>query len=156
MDITDFLTDRSVRSYWIAFFTQWVLWGLVYFIRHIFGYDAAERPATSAEPEATEEGKPRKRFAMGAGSFGTRLNHAHRVLMENTLLLLSVLVLNTFAAGSTRAVMILTWIYFALTAIVAFSEVGYGHRFVRFVYSAVFYAITLAIGGLAFSHGWTG
>ncbi|KAI7877815.1 hypothetical protein K492DRAFT_238930 [Lichtheimia hyalospora FSU 10163] len=148
MDVNAFVSDHNVRLTWIAFFTQWVLWGLVYFIRHAFGHDS-EGPAPAADPE-----QETKKKWQPEGAMGSRLSHAHRVLMENTLMLLSVLVLNTFGGGSTRAVMILTWIYFALTAVVSLSEVGYGHRFVRFVYSTAFYGITLAIGGLAFAQGW--
>lgn len=44
--------------------------------------------------------------------------------------------------------------FFALTVIVAFTEIGYGHRFIRFLYSAAFFGITLAIGALAFQQGW--
>lgn len=44
--------------------------------------------------------------------------------------------------------------YFSFTVLYAFTEIGYEHRFVRFVYSAIFYALTLAIGGLAFAQGW--
>ncbi|KAI9491164.1 hypothetical protein BDB00DRAFT_834068 [Zychaea mexicana] len=149
-NVASFVLDRYVRLAWIAFFTLWTLWGLVYFLRHIFGEDQ-DKPAP-AEEDAEAAAKRAK--WKPEGGFGSRLANAYRVLFENTQLLLPVLVLNTFGTGSTRAVAILAWIYFALTAIVAFTEVGYGHRFIRFVYSAVFYGITLAIGGLAFSHGW--
>ncbi|KAI7852791.1 hypothetical protein BDC45DRAFT_537003 [Circinella umbellata] len=148
--VTSFVNESNVRLTWIAFFTQWTLWGLVYFIRHVFGEDNS-KPAP-AEPDA--EASAQKAKWKPEGALGSRLVNAHRVLMENTLLLLSVLVLNTFGTGSTRAVMILTWIYFALTAIVALTEMGYGHRFIRFLYSAAFFGITLAIGGLSFARGW--
>ncbi|ORY94567.1 hypothetical protein BCR43DRAFT_476343 [Syncephalastrum racemosum] len=150
MDVDSFLEDNNVRLTWIAFFTLWVLWGLVYFVRHVWADNATEKPApASQDPEAAS--KPRWK---PQGGFGGRIANAHRVLFENALLLLGVLVLNTFGGGSTRAVMILTWIYFALTVVVAFSEIGYDHRFVRFIYSAAFFGITLAIGGLAFRQGW--
>jgi hypothetical protein len=84
----------------------------------------------------------------------TRLDNAHRVLFENTLLLFSVLALNTFATGSTRAVMILSWIFFAFTVVHAFTEVAVDHRFIRLAFSLVFYGVTLAIGGLAFAQGF--
>ncbi|KAJ8656347.1 hypothetical protein O0I10_007912 [Lichtheimia ornata] len=153
MDVNDFVIDQDVRLTWIAFFTLWVLWGLVYFVRHVFGEDT-EKPAPAQDSEQAGESKPTKKKWRPEGGFGSRLANAHRVLFENTLLLLGVLVLNTFGGASTRAVMILTWIFFALTVIVAFTEIGYGHRFIRFLYSAAFFGITLAIGALAFQQGW--
>ncbi|KAI8145659.1 hypothetical protein BJV82DRAFT_601768 [Fennellomyces sp. T-0311] len=149
--VQTFVLDNNVRLTWIAFFTLWVLWGFVYFLRHVFGEDSNEKPAPA---EQDPETAAKKAKWQPQGAFGSRLANAHRVLQENTLLLLSVLVLNTFGTGSTRAVMILSWIFFALTAVVSITEIGYGHRFIRFVYSAAFYGITLAIGGLAFARGW--
>ncbi|KAG2192406.1 hypothetical protein INT46_007885 [Mucor plumbeus] len=174
--ISTFVTDPYVRSSWIAFFTLWVLWGLVYFLRHAFGNDYANHTTTTTktgtaaapavqDPETTVGGgvpgdatattatkQPRWRGA--DTSLRDRLRRTHEVLLENTLLLLSVLTLNTFGSGSTRAVMILAWIFFAFTVINAFTEVGIHHHFIRLVFNIVFYGVTLAIGGLAFSQGW--
>lgn len=58
MDVNAFVSDRNVRLTWIAFFTQWVLWGLVYFVRHAFGHES-EGPAPAADPE--QEGKKKWR-----------------------------------------------------------------------------------------------
>lgn len=111
--VSTFVQESHVRNTWIAFFTLWVLWGLVYFVRHIFAEDTADKPApaeqSSQDPEAAATKKKLKWKPQGG--FGGRIVNAHRVLFENTLLLLSVLVLNTFGTGSTRAVMILTWMY---------------------------------------------
>ncbi|KAL7311345.1 hypothetical protein PS15m_009119 [Mucor circinelloides] len=174
--ISNFVTDPYVRSSWIAFFTLWVLWGLAYFLRHAFGYDhvnqttaatttktgtttavpAHQDPETAVgggvEGDATGTRKPK--WNGFHTSMTDRLRRAHEVLFENTLLLLSVLTLNTFGSGSTRAVMILAWIFFAFTVIHAFTEVGIYHHFIRMFFNIVFYGITLAIGGLAFHYGW--
>ncbi|KAF7727995.1 hypothetical protein EC973_006760 [Apophysomyces ossiformis] len=147
-DLDSFVAEWHVRLTWIAFFTLWVLWGLVYFIRHVIGDTDKPAPAPQ-DPESASKPKWKPE-----GGFHSRLANAHRVLFENTLLLLSVLVLNTLGTASTRAVMILTWIYFAFTVVFAFSEIGVEHKFIRLVYSAIFYGITLAIGGLAFHQGW--
>jgi hypothetical protein len=44
--------------------------------------------------------------------------------------------------------------FFAFTLVHAFTEVGVNHHFIRFAFNAIFYAVTLAIGGLAFAQGW--
>ncbi|KAI8338493.1 hypothetical protein BC941DRAFT_373894 [Chlamydoabsidia padenii] len=144
--IEQFITDYYVKRTWIGFFTLWVLWGLVYMIRFAVGENNKSSPQDPETGATTSEKKPY--------SHHSRLANAHRVLFENTLLLLSVLVLNTFATGSTRAVMILTWIFFAFTVIYAFTEVGVEHHLLRLGFNLVFYGVTLAIGGLAFAHGF--
>ncbi|KAI8099976.1 uncharacterized protein BX664DRAFT_273562 [Halteromyces radiatus] len=148
--LEEFITDFHVRLTWIAFFTLWVLWGLVYTIRFILGENNKPTPQADAEAGATTSEKK----TWNQGGFVGRLRNAHQVLFENTLLLLSVLVLNTLATGSTRAVMILAWIFFAFTVVHAFTEIGVEHRFVRLAFTLVFYGVTLAIGGLAFAQGF--
>ncbi|KAJ8657928.1 hypothetical protein O0I10_006456 [Lichtheimia ornata] len=152
-NIDAFVSDNNVRLTWIAFFTQWVLWGAVYLLRHVVS-EGGESSKTSEDPEtaAKKEGK----FWKGStdGRLENRVANLNNVLRENTLLLLSVLILNTFGNASTRAVMIITWIYFAFTVVFAFSELIYGNRVVRLGYSAIFYGLTLAIGGLSFAQGW--
>ncbi|KAI9484651.1 hypothetical protein BDB00DRAFT_854226 [Zychaea mexicana] len=150
-DLSLFVADGNVRLTWIAFFTQFVLLGAVYLLRHVVG-DAEKTAATSEDPETAA-----KKSALNLSApdgFAARVAHLYRVLQENTFLLLCVLVLNTFGNGSTRAVMIITWIYFAFTVVCAFSELIYANRFIRLGYSAIFYALTLAMGGLAFAQGW--
>lgn len=154
-NVSAFVGNHYVRSSWIAFFTLWVLWGLSYFVRHAFGHHdkQATTAAATDDPEAAA-GTQKKGWKNIHTSLGDRLTRAHEVLFENTLLLLSVLTLNTFGAGATRAVMILSWIFFAATAINAFTEVGVNHHFIRFIFNIIFFGVTLAIGGLSFSQGW--
>lgn len=114
-NVSTFVTNPYVRSSWIAFFTLWVLWGLSYLLRHAFGKGdvpantapAAEDPEAAAGATGTTTGK--KGWKNYPTSLSDRIAASHDVLKENTLLLLSVLTLNTFGAGSTRAVMILSW-----------------------------------------------
>lgn len=160
----NFASNHYVRSSWIAFFTLWTLWGLVYFLRHAFGrpenHPTNTRPAPATDdPEAaatTTAGTKREtngKWGMNTTMYD-RFKRAHQVLFENSLLLLSVLTLNTFGYGATRAVMILAWIFFAFTVINAFTEIAIKHHFIRFVFNIIFYGVTLAIGGLAFRQGW--
>lgn len=156
-NLNSFVSDYYVRTTWIAFFTQWVLWGLVYVVRHAFVADEAGAVATTVtaqDPETAATKHESKFWNPSTSPIAARIVHVDRVLHENTMLLLSVLVLNTFGNASTRAVMILSWIYFAFTVVFALSELIYGNRFVRIGYNTLFYALTLAIGGLAFAQGW--
>lgn len=118
--VSSFVQETHVRTTWIAFFSLWVLWGLVYFVRHVFAEDTSDKPAPADQPPSSSSQDPEAEAAAGTkdkkklkwkpqGSFGGRIANAHRVLFENTLLLLGVLILNTFGTGSTRAVMILAW-----------------------------------------------
>jgi hypothetical protein len=125
-NLSVFVTDRYVRSAWIAFFTLWVLWGLSYFLRHAFGKgeNVGATTTTAEDTEATAGTGTAAGTGTGTGtgtgktaggwrkyhtSLSDRIAASHNILMENTLLLLSVLTLNTFGSGSTRAVMILAW-----------------------------------------------
>jgi hypothetical protein len=116
-NISSFVNDPYVRSSWIAFFTLWVLWGLSYFIRHAVPRDnqvnaTSTTAATHDDPETAGDAATTSKKGKWNGlhsSISDRFTRAHEVLLENSLLLLSVLTLNTFGAGSTRAVMILSW-----------------------------------------------
>ncbi|KAI8975689.1 hypothetical protein BDF20DRAFT_822620 [Mycotypha africana] len=162
-NVPAFTTDPWVRSAWIAFFTLFAIWGLSYFIRHAFGkpdaYNRGNPNTTGAaavdDPEAAAAGTDKKgRWGLHHDTLSDRFARSHHVLRDNTLMLLSVLTLNTFGAGSTRAVMILAWIFFAFTVIHALTELAINHHFIRLFFNLLFYALTLAIGGLAFKYGW--
>lgn len=100
-----FSENHYVRSSWIAFFTLWVLWGLSYFLRHITAQEKDRNLAPDTEAN-TNDNKERKNIY---NSLSDKLRSSHEVLLENTLLLLSVLTLNTFSGGTTRGVMVLCW-----------------------------------------------
>lgn len=59
--------------------------------------------------QALQRHLPKKKVARNSNALAERLRRSHDVLFENTLLLLSVLTLNTFGNGATRSVMILAW-----------------------------------------------
>lgn len=69
MDVNDFVIDQDVRLTWIAFFTLWVLWGLVYFVRHVFG-EETEKPAPAQDSEQAGESKTNKKKWRPEGGFG--------------------------------------------------------------------------------------
>lgn len=35
--LASFMADRDVKLSWIAFFALWILWCLLWFLRHVFG-----------------------------------------------------------------------------------------------------------------------
>ena len=167
-DCGAFIGDGYIRSSWSAFLTLWVLWGFVYVFRHAFGDPYTAVPnvnATGAAAPATadEEAAAAKsgrfgflnRFGGNApGGIASRMWSAHRLLRDNILMLLSVLVINTYSRGSTRGVFILSWIFFAFTVFFVIVELVVGHRLIRLGYSIIFFALALAIVGLAFQIGW--
>ncbi|KAI8375159.1 hypothetical protein BD560DRAFT_392881 [Blakeslea trispora] len=174
-----FLTDWHVRVTWIAFMTLWVFWGLTWFVRNAFGGDASTHahnvqthqighdPAmTTTDPEtgvATNNGAvgttaTTNKGIMPAPAWSVkvfnRLNRAHDMLRDLMLMLLSVLTLNTFARASTRAVMILAWIFVAFAFVYFAAEAAFEHRYLRLMYAITFYSIGLAIVGLAYKQGF--
>ncbi|KAI9310574.1 hypothetical protein BX666DRAFT_1158214 [Dichotomocladium elegans] len=178
-DFAAFITDGYVRASWIAFLTLWVLWGLMYVVRHVVGdpyttaylttapgaapgiAPGAATTTTGVAPTTDEEAAAMKANRLGfLNRFGAtspisrRVWDAHRLLKENLFMLLSVLLINTFSKGSTRAVFILVWIFFAFTVLFVLLELIWQHRFLRLGYSILFYALGLAIAGLAFKQGW--
>ena len=163
---TLFLEDWHVRVTWIAFMTLWVIWGLVWVVRSFFVGQTASPTTTNPEAAvvtdttaaATAETAHKNKFHMKTpvmtGTFAPRLERGYHVIKDALFSLVCLLSMNTFARASTRAVMILAWIFFAFTVIHAFTEVGIYHHFIRMFFNIVFYGITLAIGGLAFHQGW--
>jgi hypothetical protein len=109
--------------------------------------------ATTATPVTTHKVAPLPAPAWSVKVFN-RLNRAHDLLRDLILMLLSVLTLNTFARASTRAVMIIAWFYVGFAFVTFVIEASYEHRYLRFVYTLVFYALALAIAGLAFAEGF--
>lgn len=83
-----------------------------------------------------------------------RLNRAHDMLRDLVLILLSVLTLNTFARASTRAVMIIAWIFVAFAAVYFAIEASYEHRYIRLLFSLIFYGLGLTVVGLAYAQGF--
>jgi hypothetical protein len=62
--------------------------------------------------------------------------------------------MNTFARGSTRAVMILAWFFVAFAVVWFVTELVISNRYVRVLYTLIFYALGLAIAGLAYKQGF--
>ncbi|KAI9480847.1 MAG: hypothetical protein EXX96DRAFT_564411 [Benjaminiella poitrasii] len=157
IDQTLFLQEWHVRVTWIAFATLWVFWGLIWIVRSYFTGqvlpNTTEPDATAADAEASN-----KKFHLAApalnGTFAPRLEKGYQVVKDSLFALLCVLVLNTFARGSTRAVMILAWFFVAFAVVWFIVELVVDSRMVRLAYTTIFFGLGLAILGLAFKQGF--
>jgi hypothetical protein len=115
--------------------------------------------ATTAAPNTTGAGNNKMAGFLGrAPTWGqkifNRLDRAQELLRDLVLMLLSVMVINTFARGSTRGVMILAWIFLAFAVVLTFVESAIAHRFIRFSYALIFFVIALIILGFAWAQGF--
>ncbi|KAI9256620.1 hypothetical protein BDA99DRAFT_547896 [Phascolomyces articulosus] len=152
-----FVSDSYVRSTWIAFFTLWVLWGLSFVFKHAFLRD--DEPAVTATNPAVSNADPetanKTTFLLKTKSgFNRRFRNFHSVMRDSVLMLLSVVSLNTLGVGSTRAVLILAWIFVVFAILYAITDFVIEHRFIRIGFSVILYAVALAIGGSAIARGW--
>ncbi|KAH8549806.1 hypothetical protein BGW37DRAFT_558799 [Umbelopsis sp. PMI_123] len=139
---------RDFKLAWSAFFALWLLWGLFWFLRHAFG-DGTQPAAEATDTEAAQKG----RWHFG-GSHHHRINRSSEMLRDLVLLLLASLALNTFAGGISRAVMILSWIYFGFAIFWAVFEAAIEHHIARFIFAFVFYGIAIAIAALGYHYGF--
>ncbi|CAO3615138.1 unnamed protein product [Mucor fragilis] len=157
---TDFVQDWHVRVTWIAFMTLWVIWGLIWVVRSFFVGQVAsatttnpEAAAGSADPEVAH-----KKFSMKTpvinGTFAPRLERGYQVVKDALFSLLCLLSMNTFARASTYAVMILAWFFVAFAVFWFAVELVVDNRYVRVLYTTIFYGLGLAIGGLAYKQGF--
>jgi hypothetical protein len=153
--ITTFTEDWHVRVTWIAFMTLWVFWGLIWVVRSYFIGQAAPATTTTPEAPATETEAHHNKFAiMANNSYAIRLERGHQIVKDALFSLLCLLSMNTFARASTRAVMILAWFFVAFAVVWFVAELIVDNRYMRVVYSTIFYALGLTIAGLAYKQGF--
>ena len=158
--VSSFTSNSYVRSTWIALFTLWVFWGLAYIFRHVFVSDneavnvSADPAAPAAQDPETGQGKTKFFLHKAQGGFARRFNNFERALRHSLFMLLCVIALNTLGVGSTRAVLILSWIFVAFAMLYAIADFIFEHRLIRTTFSTILYALGLAIGGSAIARGW--
>jgi hypothetical protein len=157
---TAFVEDWHVRVTWIAFMTLWVFWGLIWIVNSYFVGDVLATAATTspkgaaaADPEVSH-----KKFGLSApainASFAARIGRGHQIVKDSLFSLLCLLSLNTFARASTYAVMILAWFFVAFAVVWFLAELVIDSRIMRVTYTLIFYALGLAIAGLAYKQGF--
>ncbi|KAI8146344.1 hypothetical protein BJV82DRAFT_485082, partial [Fennellomyces sp. T-0311] len=143
--VSSFVGDSYVRSTWIAFFTLWVFWGLSYIFRHVFVRDAEAvnvtadpaAPAVPGQDPETAHTKTNFFLSKAQTNFGRRFNNFERALRHSLFMLLCVVVLNTLGVGSTRAVLILAWIFVVFAILYAIADFIFEHRFIRTGFSII-------------------
>ncbi|KAI8077881.1 uncharacterized protein BX664DRAFT_369559 [Halteromyces radiatus] len=164
-DFSLFMMDPNVKMYWVAFFSLLAYWGLVWFLRHVFGdghYSSGVNTRTTedgvAVPQNTDATGGYRGWIQrpGTSNAHNRLTRASQVLGDLILMLLSVLVLNTIGQSRTRIVMILTWVFFGFAVFWSIFEAAKESHVARFLFGMIFYGIVLAIGILSFTHGFHG
>ncbi|KAI8071573.1 hypothetical protein BC940DRAFT_234230 [Gongronella butleri] len=171
-DLNYFLMSPYVKMAWIAFFALLAYWAFVWFVRHLFGRGyyaypytttattayAREDPlpaAASTVPAAAgDQQPPQQQMPQPPQPQPIRLTRVSTVLGELVLLLLGVLVLNTIGQGSTRIVMILTWVYFGFAVFFSIFEAAKESPMARFLFGLIFFGIAMAIGILSFVYGF--
>jgi hypothetical protein len=62
--------------------------------------------------------------------------------------------INAFGAASTKALSILSWIFFVLTIIYALAVMFIEQKMIRAIFGLIFFVLTLIMTSLAFKHGW--
>lgn len=84
----------------------------------------------------------------------SRLRNSYEVVRDNMLLQLVALCLNGFGTASTKALSVLSWIYFAITVVYAVAVLFVDHKFVRSICNLIFFVLALIMTSLAFKQGW--
>lgn len=69
-------------------------------------------------------------------------------------MLLISLTLNGFGAASTKALSILSWIFFVVTILYAIAVLLLQNKILRVIFNLIFFVLTLIMSSLAFKSGW--
>lgn len=70
------------------------------------------------------------------------------------LMQLVALCFNAFGAASTKALSVLSWIFFIITVIYAIAVLFIDHKMIRVIFNLIFFVLTLIMSCLALKHGW--
>ncbi|KAI7875512.1 hypothetical protein K492DRAFT_136394 [Lichtheimia hyalospora FSU 10163] len=157
--LASFMADRNVKLSWIAFFALWILWCLLWFLRHVFGDGHQGADYAGREEGDVAVNRPWIRHPLAIAThvctyLFSRLSRATDVLRDLVLMLFSMLALNTLARGVQRQVMILCWVFFAFAVFWTIFEASYEHHMARLLYGIIFFSLSLSIGALAFRDGF--
>ncbi|KAI8071759.1 hypothetical protein BC940DRAFT_316961 [Gongronella butleri] len=115
---------------------------------------AATAAGTTAEPSNAVITRKLQNTPPWLQQTMTRMDRCHDLMRDLLLMLLTVLVINTFARGSTSAAMIIAWIFVIFAIIFMLVETVFKNAIVRLTYTLIFYALSLAILGLAWFYGF--
>ncbi|CEP15358.1 hypothetical protein [Parasitella parasitica] len=138
--IDNYLAVGSVKSAWISLYILSIIWGVLYMLRPLFD--------SGSEVSDTEDGE--KKY----NSFMSRIGKAYDVIKDNMFMQLFALSLNAFGAASTKALSVLSWIFFALTILYAIVILFFEQKIIRAAFGLIFFVLILIMTSLAFKHGW--
>ncbi|ORZ00477.1 hypothetical protein BCR43DRAFT_511477 [Syncephalastrum racemosum] len=143
------------RATWAAMFTLFILWGIVWFVRHVFTDSNATGDVQQPTNPPPPSGDQRPQLPRVIETPKTRLYRSADTLRDSSLLLLIALTFNeTVTVGPTLSVLVLSWIYVLITVIYAGVIGGISHNVAHFVLSLLTFAIALVIAAIAFGHGF--
>ncbi|GBC08399.1 hypothetical protein RclHR1_08090003 [Rhizophagus clarus] len=150
--IEAFVSKRSVRNTWIAFWILWIIWSLISLLDYATRDRNHNRGADGVE--SGDRNNPRNKGFARFGNGGNGAERAASLARDLLLGLLSALVLNTFARGSGVAVEILTWFYLGIAIIMLLVEIFVDSKIVQVFFGIVEFGLLLTIISLSYRFGW--
>jgi len=110
---------------------------------------------TTTDTAATRPGNVREKGThRGVDSFYDRVARAANLARDLTLFLLIGLTVNSIAHGAGMSVLILAWIFFALSMIWLGLVLVFEHFIVDVILGTILFGIILAILSIAYHYGW--
>ncbi|KAI9468124.1 MAG: hypothetical protein EXX96DRAFT_592014 [Benjaminiella poitrasii] len=140
-NIETYLAYGSVKSAWVTLFITSIIMGVLYVIKPLVSEDSDVNDIEAADKRST-------------GGFMSRFGVAYNAMRDNAFFHLIALCLNTFGMGSTKALSVLSWIYFIITVLYCIGLLFIDHKFVRAICNLIFFVLILIMSILAFKHGW--
>ncbi|KAI8880759.1 hypothetical protein K501DRAFT_190615 [Backusella circina FSU 941] len=137
--VDNYVQYGSVKSSWVTLYILFIIWGVLYMLKPFYEGDDASDLEYNDKKSTT---------------LLSRLGNSYNVIKENAMLQLFALTFNGFGTGSTKALSVLSWIYFILTIIYALGVIFINHKILRSVFHLAFFVLILIMSTLALKHGW--
>ncbi|RIA83615.1 hypothetical protein C1645_716080 [Glomus cerebriforme] len=145
-----FISRRSVRNTWVAFWILWFIWSLVSFLH----YSTRDTDRNNRGADGGERGDQTKTKKFRFGRDGNGAKRVANLARDLLLGLLSALVVNSISRGSAVAVEIITWFYLGVAIILLLIEALVDNKIIRLFFGVIEFGLLVAIFGLAYAHGW--
>ncbi|KAI7899499.1 uncharacterized protein BX663DRAFT_441162 [Cokeromyces recurvatus] len=153
----EFLDQHDGRVMWIAVTLLWVFWGLISVVRAFFSEETMSNGTGPSDNESNAEKSQGRKFIAAPSLNGTlapRLEKGHQIISNNLFALISLDVINTFGRGSVRGAMIINWCVTALSIFFFVAELVTDSRYIRILYTTIFYCLGIATIGLIWGEGF--
>ncbi|KAI7905811.1 uncharacterized protein BX663DRAFT_500987 [Cokeromyces recurvatus] len=139
-NIEHYLAYGSVKSAWVTLFITAIILGVLYVIRPLVSDDSDVSDIEAADKRS-------------GGGFLSRINTSYNAMKDNAFYHLIALCLNSFGMGSTKALSILSWIYFIINVIYGLGLLFIDHKIIRGICNLIFFVLVLIMYILAFKEG---